>query len=726
MSHSTSQTICRHCGTSVVNDVDSSVSIRGPEWEASEGTPSPLGVTWLESEQAYNFAIDTVNAAKVTLLLYLENELRVPWHSLQLDPLKNKSGPVWHCRVPISEAGDAVYYAYQIDGPVAKVTDTWHAFDPEKVLLDPYARSIFFPAKFKRNAARLPGPNGDSAPLGRLDVCRCPFDWGVEPRLRHGADLVIYELHVRGFTQHPNSGITDDARGTFAGVIEKIPYLKKLGITAIELMPVFQFDPSDENYWGYMPLNFFSPHHEYSTNQSSCEQHSQFREMVRELHTAGIEVILDVVYNHTCEGDDQGPTYSYRGIDNATYYIASNDAKFPYANFSGTGNTLNTSTPTVRRLILDSLRYWAKEMHVDGFRFDLASVFSRTSDGSIDLSQPPLFDQIAGDPDLANVRLIAEPWDASGLYQLGASFPGRTWMQWNGRFRDTVQRFVRGDRGLVPDLMTRLYGSSDLFPDDTFHAFRPFQSVNYVASHDGFTMYDLVAYNEKHNHANSHNNQDGPNEFNWNSGWEGVEQVPQEVVNLRKRQMKNFCCLLLLANGSPMFRMGDEFMQTQRGNNNPYNQDNETSWLDWQRLEENQEVFRFFKLMIAFRKSHSLLGCSTFWHDNVQWYGAEQPEVEMSANSQVLAYYLHGASPNDRDLYVMINGSSQPRVFSIHAETETIWNRVIDTSLPSPIDIVAPKAEVAFEKDSYRVNQRSVVVLAQSTAMISSNSMQNL
>lgn len=700
---------CQHCNMEVVTRCKH--TFRGPDWESFEGSPNPLGVSWLSQEHAYNFAIYAGNARAVTLLIYHKDELQVPWFSVALDPLKNKTRSIWHCRVPISEIGDAEYYAYQIDGPVANAATHWHAFDSKKVLLDPYSRSIFFPESFSRGAARLPGSNSGCAPLGRLDVCRCPFDWGDYEQIRHGSDLVIYEMHVRGFTRSPSSGIPTSDRGTFMGVVEKIPYLKDLGITAVELMPVFQFDPEDNNYWGYMPLNFFSPHHAYSSHQSSCEQHSQFREMVKELHSAEIEVILDVVFNHTCEGDQHGPTYSFRGIDNAAYYMSTGISGHSYANFSGTGNTLNSSNPAVKRLILDSLRYWVEEMHVDGFRFDLASVFSRSADGSVDLCQSPIFDQIAGDPALANIRLIAEPWDASGLDQLGHSFPGQTWMQWNGRYRDCLQRFVRGDTGMVADLMTRLYGSSDLFPDDQYHSFRPFQSINYITSHDGSTLYDLVSYNEKHNDSNGHSNQDGPIEFTCNNGWEGELNTPQEVLDLRKRQVKNFCCLLMLSAGTPMFRMGDEFMQTQGGNNNPYNQDNEASWLDWSRLESNQEVFRFFQRMIAFRKTHPVISSSTFWREKVHWFGAEYADVDMSDKSQSLAYFLRDSSNSASDLYVMINGSTIPRNFAINATTGTNWHRVIDTSLPCPLDILSDDASVPIVKSEYRVNQRSVVVL---------------
>lgn len=669
-----------------------------------------MGVRWIEAEQAYNFALFARNADRVILQLYRPDALRTPSQTFEMQPLQNKSGPVWHCRVPLASVEDAQYYAYRVAGPASQSNSSWHKFDSEKLLLDPYAQSVYFPEEFDRESARRPGSNAGQTPLGRIDVCRCPFEWGDDHRLRHGSDLVIYEMHIRGFTRHPSSDVSPEARGTFAGVIEKIPYLRELGITAVELMPVFQFDPQEENYWGYMPLNFFAPHHAYSVDPSSCEQHNEFRELVKALHESDIEVILDVVYNHTCEGNHLGPTYSFRGIDNAVYYMSSGQASESYANYSGTGNTLNTTNSAVRQLIVDSLRYWAREMHVDGFRFDLASVFSRDADGAIDVKKPPLFGQITGDPDLSRVRMIGEPWDAAGLYQLGAQFPGWAWMQWNGRYRDTLQRFVRGDDDQVADLMTRLYGSSDLFPDDTWHAFHAFQSVNYVTSHDGFTLYDLVSYNHKRNWANGHDNSDGHNDYSWNCGWEGDEQTPDEVLRLRRQQVKNFFCLLMLSNGTPMFRMGDEFLQTQRGNNNPYNQDNETSWLDWRRLEQHNDVFRFFKLMIAFRKAHPSLGRSRFWRDDVRWFGSDRKRVDMSPGSHVLAFHLGGADLEDADIYVMINGGDESLRFEIHSDSAPHWKRVVDTSLPSPDDIAEPNGEFPMDDAYYLVQARSVVV----------------
>ena len=444
------------------------------------------------------------------------------------------------------------------------------------------------------------------------------------------------------------------------------------------------------------------------SHRHACRQGEEFRRMVDALHEAGMEVILDVVYNHTAERDNQGPVYSFKGLDNREYYLMSSDPANPYANYSGTGNTLHVSMPQVRQMILDSLRYWRREMRVDGFRFDLASVFSRNPDGSLNWSDPPIIGEIASDPDLCNARLIAEPWDAAGAYQLGRGFPGVTWLQWNGRFRDDVRRFVKGDPGMVPNLMSRLYGSDDFFPDDRANAYHAFQSVNYVTSHDGFTLYDLVSYNQKRNWANGHQNQDGMDQNDsWNCGSEGDDHVPAEVMALRRKQVKNFCCLLMLSNGIPMFRAGDEFMHTQQGNNNPYNQDNETSWLDWDRCRQNQDILRFFQRMIAFRKCHPSLGRSRFWRSDVRWYGMTG-SPDLSHDSHSLAFCLYGASQDDDDLYVMINAHWQRLSFSIQ-ETSGQWSRVVDTSLSSPDDFL--DAAAPLEGSAYDVDARSVVVL---------------
>ena len=512
----------------------------------------------------------------------------------------------------------------------------------------------------------------------------------------------------RGSPRIPIPACIHQRAGTYAGLIEKIPYLKELGITVVELMPIFQRDPHEGDYWGYMPLNFFAPHGQYASSVDDDGQHLEFKNMVKAFHKAGIAVVLDVVYNHTCEGDHVGPTYSFKGFDAAGYYMPSSDPTSPYANYSGTGNTLNFSQPHVRKMVMDSLRYWKNEMHIDGFRFDLASVFSRNADGSLNWGDAPIFSEIAADPELGRLALIAEPWDVGG-YQLGRGFPGTTWLQWNARYRDDVRRFVRGDAGMVPDLMRRIYGSDDLFPDSREHAYHAFQTVNYIDCHDGFTLYDLVSYNQKHNWKNGHDNQDGMDaNYSWNCGHEGDEGAPAEVLALRRKQAKNFFCLLMLSNGIPMFRAGDEFLNTQFGNNNPYNQDNEISWLDWSQLQANQDIFRFFKGMIAFRKSHPSLCRSRFWREDISWYGVG-PTVDLSPDSRSLAFCLHGASQGDDDIYVMINAYWEELQFQIQEGAPQDWVRIVDTDLPSPLDF--SEHGLPLQQSIYQAAPRSIVVL---------------
>ena len=680
------------------------------DWYAQEGSPSPLGVTWVEDEAAYNFALYSKSATAVTLLLYSEIDLPTPTYEYRLDPLANKSGRIWHCRLQRSAIADARYYGYQVVGPNKR--EQGYRFDRQKVLLDPYTRCVCFPTQFSREAASLPGSNSGKAPLGLISTEPRP-DWVGDVAPTHTSDLVIYELHVRGFTRRHNSAVTPAHRGTFLGVIEKIPYLKQLGVTAVELMPVMQQDPQEGSYWGYMPLNFFSPHHEYASAGKPFDALKEFRVMVKELHAAGIELLLDVVYNHTAEGNENGPTYSFRGIDNTTYYLLEQDRR-QYRNDSGTGNTLNCGDPYVRKMILDSVRFWREEMHVDGFRFDLASIFTRNEDGSINLSDPPVIAELSSAPELEKLRLIAEAWDPA-TYQLGRNFPGISWLQWNGQFRDDVRAFVKGDPGIIPKLMSRLYGSCDLFPDDLMNAYRPHQSVNFVTCHDGFCLYDLVSYNLKHNAANGHDNKDGTDtNLSWNCGWEGDEGAPPEVIALRKQQIKNFCALLFLSNGTPMFCAGDEFMNTQRGNNNPYNQDNETTWLDWDRLKLNQDVFRFFQNMISFRKAHPSISRSRYWREDVRWYGAAGTP-DLSYDSHCLAFFLRGAAQQDSDIYVMINGHWNPTNFIIQQGPASAWTRVVDTSVTAPADFCEPGMEVKLRNCEYMVSPRSIVILIRKT-----------
>jgi len=674
-------------------------------WEQSEGSPFPLGVSWIEAEQAFNFAVLAEHAESVTLLLYSSTDFVNPLASLRFDFLHNKSGRIWHYRIPLAEIREAHYYAYSVSGQNAPQL---HSFDPQKILLDPYARCVFFPPGFDRELAMREGSNAGRAPLGALTNYHPMPEWTGDRRRLHESDAIVYELHVKGFTKNPNSGVASSRAGTYAGLVEKIPYLKELGITVVELMPIFQRDPQEGDYWGYMPLNFFAPHAQYASTGDESEQHIEFRNMVKSFHEADIGVVLDVVYNHTCEGDHRGPIYSYKGFDSGSYYMLSSDPANPYANYSGTGNTLNFSQAPVRKMVMDSLRYWKQEMHIDGFRFDLASVFSRNADGSLNWGEAPLFSEIAADPELGRLRLIAEPWD-TGAYQLGRGFPGLTWLQWNGRFRDDIRRFVKSDPGMVPDLMRRIYGSDDFFPDTRAAAYHPYQSLNYVTCHDGFTLYDLVSYNRKRNWANGNNNQDGADDnYSWNCGHEGEEGVPAEVLALRRKQVKNFFCLLMLSNGTPMFRAGDEFLNTQFGNNNPYNQDNETGWLDWSQLRTNRDIFRFFKCMIAFRKNHPSLGRSRFWREDVSWYGTGET-VDFSYNSHSLAFCLHGSSQADDDIYVMINGYWEDLEFPVQEGTAPEWKRIVDTALPSPDDFT--DQGVTLERTSYSVAARSIVVL---------------
>jgi glycogen operon protein len=680
-------------------------------WSTIEGSSSPLGARWIASQQAWNFAICARHATSVTLLLHSAADVVTPILERPLDPLRHRSGRVWHCRIPQADAPSAAYYAYRVDGP--RDRRAGHRFSPDKVLLDPFADGVFFPPGFSRTAAMRVGQNAGRAPLGVLPRPLPAFDWQDDRPPHHTHDLVIYEMHVRGLTRHPGSGVPAPRAGTFAGVIEKVPHLKQLGVTAVELMPVQQFDPQERNYWGYMTLNFFAPHQQYAAGGLDGTA-DEFREMVRALHAADIEVVLDVVYNHTAESGDDGPTYSYRGIDNSTYYLL-DMSDGSYRNDAGTGNVLRTAHPHVRQMVIESLRYWVREMHVDGFRFDLASIFTRRHDGSIDLEEPPIISEISADPDFANVRLIAEAWDVSA-YQLGRSFPGSTWLQWNGRFRDDVRSFVKSDEGMVPALMRRLYGSDDLFPGTAADAYRPVQSVNFVTAHDGFCLHDLVAYNTKHNEPNGHGNTDGTNDHrSWNCGWEGEDGTPEEVLALRHRQAKNFCSLLMLSNGTPMFCAGDEFLHTQRGNNNPYNQDNDTSWLDWSRLISHDGHFRFFREMIAFRKRHPSIARSRFWREDVRWYGV-QGSPDLSVSSRTLAYFLHGASLEDDDLYVMINAFWEPLVFSIQEGPPGSWSRAVDTFLPAPADICNSGDEPVVPGSTYLVGPRSIAVLiSQST-----------
>jgi len=679
-------------------------------WYTTEGAPFPMGVSYIQAEDAYNFALYSKNAGQVNLLLYNSASFTVPVVTKVLDFNVNKSQRIWHCRIPAAQLNGAIYYAYQVFGNpnIPGEPAYWQHFDPDKVLLDPYAREVFFPPGFDPVTACQPGSNVGKAPLGYIPPTTDVFDWQNDDMVKHEGDLVIYEMHVRGFTMGAGSGVDPKIQGTYAGVTAKIPYLKSLGITAVELMPVHQFDPSGNNYWGYNTLNFFAPHHEYAADKTPGGQISEFKTMVRELHKAGIEVIMDVVFNHTTEGDINGPVYSFKGIDNSTYYLLNNYAPNPYDNFSGTGNTMRTDHPVVQKLIVDSLLYWVKEMHIDGFRFDLASIFSRTSETTA--AQPPIFGELNADPDFAQVRLIAEPWDAGGAYQLGRAFPGNSWAQWNGQYRDDIRSFAKSDAGMVGTAITRIYGSDDIFPGDLMNAYHPYQSINFINCHDGFTLYDLVAYNFKHNEANGQNNTDGSdNNHSWNCGWEGDINVPADVMVLRYRQAKNLATLLMLSNGTPMFVAGDEFLHTQFGNNNPYNQNNANSWLDWTRLNTMLEHHDFMVQLIKFRKTYTLISRSRFWRNDFVTYGFDGNAIKYGDPSLFyFAYHLTDSTGSGRELYVMINVDWTPQNFTIPIPGP--WKQLINTYLGAGQDITLDNPPVINET-GYLVGERSVVVL---------------
>src|SRR5246127_1627376 len=558
------------------------------------GRSSPLGAT--VGCGGANFSLYSRDALGIELLLFDRVDDARPARVVCLDTSVNRTYHYWHVFVPGVEAGQL--YGNRVHGPFDPSRGL--RFDAEKLLLDPYGRGVAVPKSYSRKAAEERGDNSATA-MKSVVVDPRAYDWEGDAALdRPSSQSIVYEMHVRGFTRHPSSGVAAETRGTFRGLIEKIPYLKDLGISAVELLPVFQFDPQDcppgrVNYWGYAPISFFAPHQAYSFRQDSLGPVDEFRDMVKALHRAGIEVILDVVFNHTAEGNHSGPTLGFRGLDNNAYYILEQD-RSRYANYSGTGNTLNANHPIVRRMILDSIRYWVVEMHVDGFRFDLASILSRDSSGNV-MPNPPVLLDIESDPDLAGTKMIAEAWDAAGLYQVG-SFVGDSWKEWNGRFRDDVRSFIRGSEGSVRIFADRLLGSHEIFWHEEREAE---QSVNFVACHDGFTLNDLVSYNEKHNEANGEDNRDGTDDNrSWNCGFEGPTDDPA-VERLRNGQIKNFFTVTMLSLGLPMFLMGDEVRRTQHGNNNAYCQDNESNWFDWSLLTRHADIHRFVKLLMARR-----------------------------------------------------------------------------------------------------------------------------
>lgn len=657
--------------------------------QTSAGTPQPLGAT--VCKDGVNFAVFSENATKVTLCLFKPDNLIEPWQEIELHPDNNAS--IWH--VKIQELPTEILYLFRVDGPEGAP----YSFDSKNYLLDPYAKSVV--------TTPIWGGNVNYRPMGGIPR-EHPFDWqNVQSPSILLENLIIYEMHIRSFTEHPSSRVTNP--GTFLGLIDKIPHLLDLGINAVELMPIFEFNECEYakyhpfmqyplyNFWGYSTVNYFSPMQRYGTIDD-------FKMMVRELHRNGIEVILDVVYNHTGEGNSKGPTFSWKGIDNASYYHL--DSEGDYRNFTGCGNTLNCEIPVVQNMILDSLRYWVKEMHVDGFRFDLASILTRGSTGE-PLANPLLIEAITKDPVLANAKLIAEPWDAVGLYQLGAVFPRYSrWSEWNDRYRDSVRRFIRG-WGQKEQFGTRVCGSQDIFPKSA-----PCCSINYVTAHDGFTLADLVSYNEKHNIENGEDNRDGSNNNeSWNCGVEGVTQN-KKVIALRERQMRNFHVALMVSRGVPMVLMGDEYGHTRRGNNNAWCQDNDLNWFLWDQLKQNHEFYRFYKALIHFRKENALLRKNTFYtHIEIEWHGKEPLKPNWWRDEKFIAFTLKDLE-HGRDLYLAFNADTESSQVQLpDTPPNARWRWVINTASPSPYDFREENMRTFIVSPTYKMHPFSTILL---------------
>jgi len=678
-----------------------------------KSSSSPLGAT--PSADGVNFSVFSKHATGVELLLFDRVDDTSAARAIRLDPSANRTYHYWHVFVPGVQPGQL--YGYRVEGPFDPLSGM--RFDPAKVLLDPYGCGVVVPETYSRDDARHTGDNAGTAMKNVvLDVSA--YDWeGDAPLQTPSSRTILYELHVRGFTRHPSSGVLEKSRGTFAGLIEKIPYLQRLGITAVELLPVFQFDvqnspPGRVNYWGYTPVSFFVPHHAYSSRRDPLGPVDEFRDMVKALHRAGLEVILDVVFNHTAEGDHTGPTLNFRGLDNAIYYILDED-RSRYANYSGTGNTLNANHPVVRRMIVDSLRYWVETMHVDGFRFDLASILARDPSGEL-IPNPPVLWDIESDPALAGTKLIAEAWDAAGLYQVG-NFIGDSWKEWNGRFRDDVRSFFRGEEGVTGRFADGLIGSPSIYD----HKQRePEASVNFVTCHDGFTLNDLVSYDRKHNEANGEENRDGTDDNrSWNCGVEGPTDN-SAVEKVRTRQIKNFFAVTMLSAGMPMMLMGDEVRRTQGGNNNAYCQDNETSWFDWTLVAGRADVHRFVTLLNSCRVSRDwghlqqqVTLSQMIRQTHITWHGVKLHEPDWSQLSHTLAFTAR-LTHRGMVFHSIFNGYWEPLDFELPAMIDAAhdrWHRWIDTFLDSPDDIVGWGAAPAVGGSTYRAQPRSVVVL---------------
>lgn len=668
----------------------------------------------IPNEEGVQFLVFSRNATRLDLLLYDHVEDPEPSRVVPFDPESDRWGDVWGVFVAGLKPGQL--YHFRADGPFEP--DKGHRFDPNCRLIDPYAKALA--------GTYLDNSDGVTRPP-KCVVIDDAFDWSGDRHIRRSlSETVIYEMHVRGFTNHSSSGV--EHPGTYLGVIEKIPYLKSLGVTAVELMPVNEFpirlpngkQPEISNYWGYDTMAFFAPHRGYAADATPGSQVREFKEMVKALHSAGIEVILDVVFNHTCEGNENGPTNSFKGLENSVYYMLERDKRY-YKNYSGCGNTVNGNHPVVREMIFHCLRYWVHNFHVDGFRFDLASILSRDRNGNL-VPNPPLVEQIAEDPLLSDAKIIAEAWDAAGAYQVG-SFGNHRWAEWNGRFRDDVRRFWKGDSGMLGAFATRLSGSSDLYQPGGRH---PYCSINFVTSHDGFPMNDLVSYNHKHNQANGEDNRDGDNNnHSFNYGVEGPTNK-KPIDDLRKRQIKNMLATLMLSQGVPMMLSGDEFRRTQGGNNNAYCQDNAISWVDWSLVGKNEDMVRFTEGLIKFRKLQPTLRRESFLSGkspsadrlpDVSWYGPVGTAVDWHTAQQMTCLLTKPDKATDpqqlgRDVMIMVNAGEVACEFSTPVVAkEHRWRLFLDTSEETPSDIYP-------DFDGPLLDRKNRIILPSKTTMV--------
>ena len=714
--------------TSTINSF--TVSLKGnplspesDELRIYTGSPHPFGAT--VDDHGVNFAVYSANATAIQLLIFDNPTDLDPVKIINLSPITNKSFYIWHVYVQGLKPGSG--YAYRVDGP----NEPWngHRFNPEKILVDPYSKGNSL-ALWERGAACGPGDNLHKS-MRSVVIDTRGYDWeGDRPLRRPMSETIIYEMHVAGFTKSPSSGVQHP--GTFKGLIEKIPYLQEIGVTAVELLPVFSFDHTDVlrvhegnslvNYWGYSTMGYFAPHQGYCTDPESGLHVQEFRDMVKALHKAGIEVILDVVFNHTDEGNHQGPMFSFKGFDNSTYYYLTgpDGSKEFYYDYTGCGNTFNCNHPIGEKLILDCLRFWVEEMHVDGFRFDEGSVLTRGEDGA-PLEHPPVIWSIELDDILGSSKVIAEAWDAAGLYQIGY-FPGARWAEWNGKYRDSIRQFVKGDPGVIQQVAARLTGSADLYQ---WRHHEPVNSVNFITAHDGFTLYDLCAYNEKHNWANGEGNNDGVNDnVSWNCGTEG--DTDNEYINaLRKKQVKNFGVLLMCSLGVPMIVGGDEHARSQKGNNNTYCQDNSLNWYDWDAIQtaESKEMIRFWSMLNKkrsnfinhFKGKYFTGKVSRFGVPEISWHGTQLNQPNWDDPGARCLAMTFGDTAEDTDgldnIHIMMNMYWEPLKFDIPHYEGLTWHRTVDTSQQSPNDITTVEESPVITDSGYIVNDRSIVVL---------------